>query len=159
MKYFVRVAVPFLVLACCALHANALDKSYYAQTSKLDSGQWVKISVTESGIYQITADDIRKWGLGSDLTAIHVFGYGGAPLSELMVGDNYADDLPQMPVVRNGDRILFYAQGPTTWEWFSSDIEHMQVQHPYATSGSYLVTNNSRYQDIDVAVATNVPTL
>ena len=158
MKYFVRVAVPFLVLACCALHANALDKSYYAQTSKLDSGQWVKISVTESGIYQITADDIRKWGLGSDLTAIHVFGYGGAPLSELMVGDNYADDLPQMPVVRNGDRILFYAQGPTTWEWFSSDIEHMQVQHPYATSGSYLVTNNSRYQDIDVAVATNVPT-
>ena len=157
MKYFVRMAVAFMVMACCAIHANALDKSYYAANSKLASGQWVKISVTESGIYQITADDIRKWGLGSDLSAIHVFGYGGAPLSEVMNGDNYADDLPQLPVVRSGDRILFYAQGPTTWEWLD-ETYYVQVQHPYATSGSYLVTNDSRFQDIDIAKATNTPT-
>ena len=130
MRYFVRMAVPVLVLACCAIHAQALDKSFYADSSKLASGKWVKIAVRESGIYQITADDIRNWGLGSDLSQIHVFGYGGAPLSETMSADNYADDLPQMPVVRTGERILFYAQGPVTWR-YNSSVDQMQVQHPY----------------------------
>ena len=81
MKYFVRTAVSLLVMACCVIPSYALDKSFYAESSKLATGKWVKISVTESGIYQITADDIRSWGLGSDLSQIHVFGYGGAPLS------------------------------------------------------------------------------
>ena len=83
MKYVIRWALCLLLMANCAVTANALDKSYYAETSKLASGKWVKIAVKESGIYQITADDIRKWGLGSDLSQIHVFGYGGAPLRVL----------------------------------------------------------------------------
>ena len=157
MRYFVRMAVPVLVLACCAIHAQALDKSFYADSSKLASGKWVKIAVRESGIYQITADDIRNWGLGSDLSQIHVFGYGGAPLSETMSADNYADDLPQMPVVRTGERILFYAQGPVTWR-YNSSVDQMQVQHPYAITGSYLVTNDSRFKDIEITRASNSPT-
>lgn len=157
MRYFVRIAVSLVMLACCAFNAHALDKSYYAESSKLASGNWVKIAVRESGVYQITADDIRSWGLGSDLSQIHVFGYGGAPLSETMFGDNYADDLPQMPVVRTGDRILFYAQGPVTWQR-SSTFEQLQVQHPYANSGTYLVTNDSRFDDVDIPKASNAPT-
>ena len=74
MKYFVRAAVSVLVMACCAFSMHALDKSFYAESSKLATGKWVKIAVTASGIYQITADDIRSWGLGSDLSQIHVFG-------------------------------------------------------------------------------------
>ena len=157
MKYFVRVAVSIMVMAFCAISAHALDKSYYAESSKLATGKWVKIAVTESGIYQITADDARSWGLGNDLSQIHVFGYGGAPLSERMLGDNYADDLPQMPVVRTSDRILFYAQGPTTWQFCAESVPHMQVQHPYALSGCYFVTNDSRFNDVDVAKADNMP--
>ena len=155
-KYFIRMAVSLLVLACCAINTFALDKSYYAETSKLASGKWVRIAVTESGVYQITADDIRNWGLGTDLSCIHVFGYGGAPLSEEMLGDNYADDLPQMPIVRAGDRILFYAQGPTTWKRYG-DVQQIQVQHPYAISGSYFVTNDSRFNDIEIEKAGNSP--
>lgn len=158
MKYFVRVAVSIMVMAFCAISAHALDKSYYAESSKLATGKWVKISVKESGIYQITADDVRKWGLGSDLSQIHVFGYGGAPLSETMLADNYADDLPQMPVVRSADRILFYAQGPLTWIWKSNQLKHLQVQHPYALTGSYFVTNDSRFSDITPVQASNSPT-
>ncbi len=158
MKYFVRTAVSILVMACCAVHASALDSSYYTETSKLATGKWVKIAVKNSGIYQITSDDVRSWGLGSDLSQIHVFGYGGAPLSETMNGDNYADDLPQMPVVRTGDRILFYAQGPTTWQELNDIIPFVQVQHPYANSGSYFVTNDSRFSDIEITKADNEPT-
>ena len=145
-----------LLMANCVVTANALDKSYYAENSKLASGTWVKIAVMESGIYQITSDDIRSWGLGSDLSQIHVFGYGGAPLSETMSGDNYADDLPQMPIVRAGDKILFYAQGPVTWRSIST-FEQVQLHNPYANSGCYLVTNDSRFNDIEIAKASNTP--
>ena len=144
MKYVIRMATCLALMAGCALTARALDKEYYAPNSKLAAGKWVKVAVKESGIYQITADDIRSWGLGTDLSQIHVFGYGGAPLSETMRGDNYADDLPQMPIVRAGDRILFYAQGPVTWDYLDDSFTQVQVQHPYANQGSYFITNDSR---------------
>ena len=148
--------MPVLVWACCAFSLHALELDYYAPTSKLASGKWVKIEVEESGIYQITADDARSWGLGSDLSKIHVFGYGGAPLSETMSADNYADDLPQMPVVRTSDRILFYAQGPITWKRYG-DMQQLQVQHPYSVKGCYLITNDERFEDVEVTKATNEP--
>ena len=154
-RYFFRMVVPLLVMVCCAFSVNALDKGFYAETSVLASGKWVKIAVKESGVYQISADDIRSWGLGNDLSQIHVFGYGGKPLSETMLGDNYADDLPQVPIVRTGDCILFYAQGPVTWKHQSSSLEQLQVQHPYANSGCYLVTNDSRFNDIAIKRAQN----
>lgn len=157
MKYVTRLVLVLVLMMSCTLTAAALDKEYYATTSQLATGKWVKIAVTQSGIYQITADDIRSWGLGTDLSQIHVFGYGGAPLSETMLGDNYADDLPQMPVVRTGDRILFYAQGPTTWQYYNKTIQQLQRQHPYANSGSYFVTNDSRYSDIAINKAGNPP--
>lgn len=158
IRYFVRMAMSIMVMTCCAFTVNALDKSYYAETSKLASGKWVKIAVVESGVYQITADDIRNWGLGSDLSQIHVFGYGGKPLSEIMLGDNYVDDLPQVPIVRAGDRILFYAQSHISWKHRGSAFDQLQVQHPYANSGSYLVTNDSRFNDVAITKATNAPT-
>ena len=158
VKYFIRLVVCLAVLAITADSAEALDKHYYAPSSKLAEGQWAKIAVQESGICQITAADVSNWGLGSDLSQIHVFGYGGAPLSEVMLSDNYSDDLPQVPVVRAGDRILFYAQGPTTWRRLNNIIPYMQVQHPYANTGCYLVTNSARYNDIDITLADNNPT-
>ena len=50
MKYFVRAAVSVLVMACCAFSMHALDKSFYAESSKLATGKWVKIAGTTSGI-------------------------------------------------------------------------------------------------------------
>ena len=157
MRYLTRMAAFMALLACCVFTASAFDNSYYAESSKLASGKWVKVSVTESGIYQITADDIRNWGLGSDLSQIHVFGYGGAPLSETMAADNYADDLPQMPIVRTANRILFYGQGPMTWKYLNNTFHHQQSQHPYAQSGIYFITNDSRFTDVEIDKADNSP--
>ena len=158
MKYFTRL-LACVMMVTSALNMYALNKEYYAESSKLSTGKWVKIFVKESGIYQITAEDIRSWGLGTDLSQIHVFGYGGAPLSETMLGDNYADDLPQMPLVRTDGRILFYAQGPTTWKADKAKLfAQLQVQHPYANVGTYFVTNDSRFNDITINKADNAPT-
>lgn len=129
--------------------AHAFSPSTKADSSKLATGKWVKIKVTTSGIHAITASDIKKWGL-SDLSKVHVFGFGGAPVSEKLTSD-IPDDLPEVPILRNNDKILFYAQGPTTWRTQNGDVNFVQVQHPYATAGYYFVTDDSRYSDVTVA--------
>ena len=55
-------------------------------------------------------------------------------------------------------RILFYAQGPTTWRRLNNIIPYVQEQHPYANTGCYMVTNSDRYDDIDITLADNSPT-
>ena len=134
------------VLLCCHGAARAFDPSIYASHSRLASGRWVKIAVDHSGIYQITSADARNWGFG-DLSRVHIYGYGGAPLSEVLTEDQ-PDDLPQVPVVRKDDRILFYAQGPITWKYSSSDIPQLQVQNTYSTQGYYFVTDEG--EDVEL---------
>lgn len=132
--------------------ARAFPASSKASTSKLANGKWIKIKVTDSGIHAITASDIKKWGL-SDLSKVHVFGFGGAPISEKLTSD-IPDDLPEVPVLRTGDRILFYAQGPTTWEVKNGVMSFVQVQHPYATAGYYFVTDDAGHNDVTADKAT-----
>ena len=142
--------VAAVVMLAAAPRALAFEASHYADSSKLAQGTWVKIAVSESGIYQITASDAQRWGFSS-LDRLHVFGTGGAPLSETLTED-IADDLPQVPVLRTGNRILFYAQGPLTWQE-KNTLHQVQVQHPYSTAGYYFVTDDSRYTDVAMPTA------
>ena len=133
--------------------AMAFDMSHYADTSKLATGKWVKVAIDHSGIYQITASDASKWGLG-DLSRVRVFGYGATQLGETLKS-SLPDDLPQVPVVRTGDRLLFYAQGPIRWT--INGPRQVQVQHPYATRGYYFLTSDDSYGDMQ-AVESQVST-
>ncbi len=120
----------------------------YAQTSVLSSGKWVKVKVTDSGIYQLSRSVLSGWGF-SDISKVKVYGYGGAPISERM-GDGYVDDLPQVPVYRNGDKLLFYAQGPVEWE--DSGSGNMRItynRNTYSVAGYYFITDS----DSDSGVA------
>ena len=74
--------------------AHAFDLTHYCDTSRLAKGKWVKVAVSESGIYQITASDASKWGF-SDLSRVRVFGYGGKQLSDTLRANQFDDDLPQ----------------------------------------------------------------
>ncbi len=150
LNHIARLVVAAVLAMSSAQGAWAFDPSTRASHSKLASGTWVKVRVTESGVHAITAADARAWGF-SDLSKVHIFGAGGAPISEKLTAD-IADDLPQLPVVRSADRILFYAQGPTTWTVTSGRWQ--QVQHPYATAGYYLVTDSEQYADIEPGTAT-----
>lgn len=132
------------ILASASLTSTAFPTSHYAQSSKLASGHWVKIKVSESGIYQITDAQAREWGF-SGIATLHVFGKGGAPISEKLTAD-IPDDLPQLPVLRTTGKILFYAQGPDTWTCFNRQFQH--VNHPYSTDAYYFVTDDSNYSDV-----------
>jgi hypothetical protein len=146
LKSFTR-AVAVLLLLVVWQSAYGFDITHYADTSKLATGKWIKVAVSESGIYQITASDASKWGF-NDISRVRVFGYGGEQLSDTLSAQNFLDDLPQVPVLRSGDRILFYARGPLSWKWNSFYGYYKQRQHPYATQGYYFITDDSRFQEL-----------
>lgn len=150
-----KIALTASLMLTAWAGASAFPAQSRADSSRLATGTWVRVKVSESGIYAITAADARNWGLG-DLASVHVYGFGGAPLSEALT-DDIPDDLPQVPVLRTSDRLLFYAQGPTTWQ-AASDLQQVQVQHPYATEAYYFVTSDASAQDAPLGTSAATPT-
>lgn len=109
----------------------------YASHSQLVTGSWAKIRVADTGVYQLTTDLIRKAGF-TDLTKVHVYGYGGALQPERLEGDYLAatDDIKEVPqCVVNGKR-LFFAQGTITWN------NGVRTRNPYSDYGYYFITQN-----------------
>lgn len=137
-------------------HVSAFDLSHFADSSKLTTGRWVKIKVSQTGIHEITAEDARAWGF-SDLNHVHVFGMGGLPLSEKLTED-IPDDLPQLPVVRTEGKLLFYAQGPTYWyDGNSEEMTFLPAQHPYSNNTFYLVSDDERFDDLPMIAMGEAP--
>ena len=114
-RYILRHAVLMLFALAYGACCMAFDTSIYAEQSRLAQGKWVKIKVSESGVYKITQSDARKWGF-SDISKLRIYGYGGAPIPEVLTRSAYVDDVPQVQVLRDKNAIYFYAQGPITWK-------------------------------------------
>lgn len=128
----------FVLTMLPILAAYSLPSDSYTTSSMLSSGKWVKIKIYDSGIHQLPHAQLKSWGF-SDPAKVKVYGYGGAGLSEKF-DDSYVDDLPQVPIVRQDDRILFYAQGVMSWEYASSTYKH--TRNPYSAVGYYFLTEN-----------------
>ncbi len=157
LKSWWRAVTLAVVIAAALPSAWGFDLSRYSEHSRLSSGRWVKVAVSESGIYQITASDASKWGLG-DLSRVRVFGYGGEQLSDTLRSEHFLDDLPQVPVLRSGDRLLFYGQGPMSWYWSNSFQIYRQRQHPYSTQGYYFITADDGIDDLSPSKSGTAPT-
>lgn len=100
--------------------------------------------IYNSGIYQIPYSSLQSWGF--DPTKVKVYGYGGGMLPESFLKP-YIDDLPEVPILRSGSRILFYGEGTVTWEYDGTKMVHRQ--NPYATAGYYFISQNE-HQDIPI---------
>ena len=96
-----------LMAVCTAMSAWALDANHFAQSSRLAQGKWVKVAVSQTGIYQIDHQQLAQMGF-SDPARVKVYGYGGKMLSERLTND-LPDDLQQVPILRRRDKICFYA--------------------------------------------------
>ena len=63
----------------------------YAAHSKLQSGRWVKISITNDGMYRLTRSALKNMGF-SNPAKVHLYGYGGHLQDEvLFTGEEYDD--------------------------------------------------------------------
>ena len=140
-----------LLIVTATFTAQALPVEHYAENSVLSSGKWYKISVTNSGIHQISYTQLKEWGF-SNPAQVRIYGYGGELLPETYSTTDI-DDLPQIPVVHNKNRILFYARGTIKWYYDKMKQGLQHRQNTYANAGYYFITES------DVEAATTEPTL
>ncbi len=141
MRRRAQTAAILLPALICAAAAHALPTSHYATQSRLASGQWVKIAVTDDGIHLISEQTLRSCGF-RDYEKVKVYGYGGRRLPEIMDASTYLDDLPQTPSVYVAGRgIVFYAQGVQNAETSIGQWIHPAI-NPFSTAGYYFISDS-----------------
>ena len=112
----------------------------YADHSVLATGQWVKISVPSSGVYQLTESLVRQAGF-TDINKVKIYGYGGVLQPAVLTG-NYlrqTDDLQEVPTYKVGNRRLFHAVGPVSW---ADATATTRTRNPYSDEGCYFLTQD-----------------
>ncbi len=110
MKSFFRyISLLFVLLFSVELFAV---KRFYSENSVLSQGKWVKISVSEEGVYQLTAKELSNMGF-SNPRQVHLHGYGGELLDENFTTASYVDDLPEIPTYwdESSQKLVFYLRG------------------------------------------------
>jgi len=130
-----------VLLAFCGIgYASAFSASNYVTTSKLATGKWVKISVPENGMYELTYDELAEMGF-SNPQKVAVFGSGGAKISEALNG-TAIDDIRRIPILRANNKICFYANGPISFSIsdYSTMPRFTRTFNPYSTVGCYFLT-------------------
>ena len=133
------ISVTIVLVLAFPLYARKGED--YAANSILAEGRWIKISTTETGIYQIPFDTLVSWGF-TDPANVKLFGYGGLVIDELFSNnDNYIDDLPQIPLWQHDNKLYFYSTGTTKWEYSTSSGEFTHRLHPYSTRAYYFLTD------------------
>lgn len=122
----------------------------YTERSVLSEGRIVKIQVGETGIYAITYDQLKSWGLQPE--KVRVLGYGGNMLYENFTLSKW-DDLPSVAfymhkgadnVFGSGDYILFYGRGSIGWEYGAKRWRH--TRNPYSDYGYYFLSDSAGEQ-------------
>ena len=114
---------------------QAGQTSRYAENSRLASGKWVKVSITEDGLYQFSRSTLQKMGF-SKPDNVHLYGYGGHLLPELIRQGTHHDDLVEVPLYYNKttDSWLFWGNGLVYW---NGDT---RVSNTFARQACYFLT-------------------
>ncbi len=122
-----------------------------ATNSVLSSGNWFKISVSQSGIHKIDYALLKSIGINPDNVDprnIRIYGNGGGVLPELNSVDRH-DDLVENPIMVQGegdgkfdagDFILFYAEGPSLWNYNPNTQAFNYEANFYSDVNTYFIT-------------------
>lgn len=117
--------------------AGAFELDTYTSSSRLATGTWVKVSVSETGLYCIPTSALRDYGF-SDPTRVRVYGYGGRRIDDALTADSYIDDLPEVQSELTSKGLVFYAVGPDLWELSTGNYYHRESSI-YTLYGYYFI--------------------
>lgn len=126
----------------------------YSTTSVLAQGKFVKIKITNSGIYKLTYQELTSMGV--DPANVRIFGYGGGVLEQSFLLPKI-DDLPEVAIWNGGDYILFYAQGVNRWSYDKSISMFTHQINTYSQYGYYFVTSDAGVGRKITDIAITVP--
>lgn len=121
----------------------------YINHSVMATGKWAKIRVPSTGIYNLTADVIRRAGF-SNPDKVRIYGYGGNLQPEILTADYLAetDDLKEVPTCTEGGKRLFWAKGPVYFNGEPMSVTGgtgvgNRVRNTYSDYGYYLITEGN----------------
>lgn len=107
------ISIPILVITFLFSVLDA-ESSLFVGNSRLAKGRWVKIGIEDSGVYEITYEELRALGFGSP-ERVALFGAGGTALDEQFATSKgvllYKDDLQPVPVLHSEGKLVFYGCG------------------------------------------------
>ncbi len=124
-----------------AMPSWALKLETYASSSRLASGKWRKICVKTTGMQFISNAQLKNLGF-SDPSKVNVYGYGGQMQSEVLKEGYYVDDLPQQPVVRVPNGLVFYGVNTEKWTANAGNyVPFVHINNIYATESYYFLSD------------------
>ncbi|MDE6098495.1 MAG: hypothetical protein K2G24_06370 [Muribaculaceae bacterium] len=144
-----------------SIASYALPTSHYSTKSRLSSGKWVRIKVSQTGMQAITFEQLREWGF-SDPAKVAVFGYGNVEMSRSnSFSDKLPDDLSQTTTLVNDNRIIFYGEATTRINPMSyNSLEYLR--NIYDNHGYYFLSDCESprpitYKNYNPAYSSNTP--
>lgn len=142
---------------------NTITRDYSA-TSKLNSGTWYKFKVSESGIYELSYEQIQELGF-DDPANTGIFGYGGM-LAKKNSDPRY-DDLPQRHTYHKdannngifdaGDKLIMYLEGPDRHYYNSPYSAFTHRIHSYSDYSYYFISDQGSLNEIPVESSEDTP--
>ncbi|MCI0523047.1 MAG: C25 family cysteine peptidase, partial [Bacteroidales bacterium] len=140
--------LPFtLLMILPVLQAAGQD---YASSSVLNKGRWVRIAVTEPGVYRLDWSQIKDMGF-SDPASLVLYGNNAGQLSFYNDG-SAPDDLRKIAyktekgsdgIFNEGDYLLFYGEGTHRWDYNSVARSYEFRRHHYSDTAYYFATSLS----------------
>ena len=129
----------------CIIHSNTLAQSV------LRTGLWVKIGVTESGVYRLTQAQLAQFNPAfatADPRRLRLYGNGGAALAQSNAIVRPADLTENAIQVSGeadgrfdaGDAILFFGQSPHVVRYDSVARRFTHQINPYSDTTFYFLT-------------------
>ena len=120
------------------MHKAPVKAQRYAAHSKLQSGRWVKISITNDGMYRLTRSALKKMGF-SNPSKVHLYGYGGHLQNEVLFTGTEYDDMVEVPLYysKKQDAWLFWGNGLLSWKGDERVINF------YANAAYYFLTEET----------------
>lgn len=119
----------------------------YVDNSVMNTGEWYKIRVGKSGMYELPYSVVSSMGF-NDPAQVGVFGYGG--MVPKKNADTRYDDIPQRPVYLqdnngngtfdSGDALLVYLEGPNT-HVHDGEGAYQHVIHNYSDYTYYFLSD------------------
>ncbi|HET9057129.1 MAG TPA: type IX secretion system sortase PorU [Chitinophagaceae bacterium] len=145
-----HLLILFLIFATAAQHEAGAQR-IYKPNSVLNSGNWYKLAVKETGIYRVDVAFLNVLGINTSSlssNSIRLYGNGGFMLPESNA-QLRMDDLEENAIqvfdggdgVFNGnDYFLFYATGPDEWIKDSTNKKFNHRKNLYASQSYYFLS-------------------
>ncbi len=111
---------------------------WFANNSLLSTGKWCKVGVKKDGIYKLTYRQLQDMGIEPSQASF----FTKTPGMESTIIQDYVDDIKEIPVYDGGDYILFYAQGPDTWNYNNTKDIFEHEQHLFSNENYYFISSD-----------------